>query len=363
MSFFGKSLQRGLGNPLTQGGLALMAGQGVGGMQRGMQSGMSMMAHMDQQEQDAQKRQQFQSLFDGQLPGSISPDVAKLAQMAGPDRGIAMLAGAMPKPQQPLAPTADQREYMMAKQQGFGGSFMDYQGALRGAGATRVNVSNAGETAYDKAMGKHLAEQFVGAQETGVKAQRAIADLQVMNQALANPNVYLGTGGNSIQGIKKAASSLFGVPVDGVADGEVIQNVSNKIALSLKDNLPGPLSDSDRRFLQTLPPGLGNTPEGASRLVKLGIAQRRWEAERAQATQQFASQNGGRLTPEYFAAITKVDQKWAGSMGRLARELQSRSQKQQRPPSAGVPAIGSISDGYRFKGGNPAVQENWELAR
>jgi hypothetical protein len=29
-------------------------------------------------------------------------------------------------------------------------------------------------------------------------------------------------------------------------------------------------------------------------------------------------------------------------------------------PTAGAPAVGTVKDGYKFKGGNPADKNNWE---
>ena len=47
------------------------------------------------------------------------------------------LAIAKPKEQ---TPTDDMREYQVAQQQGFGGSFMDYMGAVKSAGAPRYQI-------------------------------------------------------------------------------------------------------------------------------------------------------------------------------------------------------------------------------
>lgn len=235
-------------------------------------------------------------------------------------------------------PTDDMREYNLSKSQGFTGTFLDFDKQRRSASAARTNINMPMETAYDKEMGKQLAGEYIKSQETAAKAAQAQGDLRVMQDAADNPAVYTGTGGNTIQGLKKAAQTLFGVDVQGVPEGELIQRTTAKIALSLKDGLPGPMSDSDRQFLMDLPAGLTTSPEGIRRVVKLGLAQRQWEIERAQAAQKFATQNGGRLTPEVYRVLSGVDQKWARSMGTLSRELQQQAQTAPRSPKSGIPA-------------------------
>lgn len=249
-----------------------------------------------------------------------------------------LLAEAGQYGQQGPEPTAGMREYEMARRQGFQGSLLDYKAALARAGRSETNVSvGAGETSYDKELGKQLVGEYIKAQEVGGKAATALADLSTMQEALANPNVYTGTGGNAVQALKKAASTLFGVDIKGVADAEIIERTSKKIALGMKDNLPGPMSNSDRDFLVNLPAGLTTSPEGARRIVALGIAQKQWEIERANAVRQYAVQNGGRLDSGVYAATAAVDQRWASQMSSIVRELRAQPQEPRRAPSAGVP--------------------------
>jgi hypothetical protein len=225
----------------------------------------------------------------------------------------------------------------MARKQGFGGSFMDYQTALKKAGAQTTNIDMKQESAYDKEMGGMLAKEFIKMQEQGMQAQDGIADLGVMSKALDDPNVYTGTGGDVVQALKKGGQTVFGMDMKGVPEGETIQRVSSKIALSLKDNLPGPMSDSDRKFLMELPPNLSTSPEGARRIVALGVAQKQWTAERSATARKFASANGGRLTPQVYEVLSGIDQKYAGRMSQIAEQLRSQGQTAPRSPTTGTP--------------------------
>lgn len=213
---------------------------------------------------------------------------------------------------------------------------------------TNVNVTNAQESAYDKETGKLLAKYFVEGQEAAGKARNSIANMNIMRQALADPNLYTGTAGNTVQGLKKAAQTVFGVPVEGVASGEVVQNLSNKIALSFKDELPGPMSNSDREFLLTLPPGLTKSPEGNRRIIEMGLLNERYKLERARAANVYAKANGGRLDRGFFDQLEKIDERYAPQFANLVGQLRSSVQEPARSPMAGIPQ-GAIN----YLQGNP----------
>lgn len=333
-------IQRGVMNPLTLGGLGLLSGEGFTGAMRGMQMGSGF---QDQRRAEQHRRQQAQAMQGLLADGSMTPQQRGLLQAAGPQTALPlMLQRAFPDP---AKPTDDQREYQMAKEQGFGGSLMDYLTSLKRAGAQTTNIDMKQESSYDKEIGGLLAKEFVEGQKTAGGASEGLADLRVMKSALDNPNVYLGTGGNQVQAVKKAAQTLFGVDVKGVPEGEIIQRSAAKIALGFKDNLPGPMSNADREFLMSLPANLAASPEGARRVVELGMAQKQWQIERAQTARKFAANNQGRLTPEYFQVVSGVDQKWAQEMGRLSQSLQTQAQAPPRSPATGVP------DAYKQKYG------------
>jgi hypothetical protein len=325
---FFDGLEERITSPLFLAGAGLLSGEGFGGAMQGLQMGTGL-------QRQRQKQQAFQQLTGPGGMAGIDPNVLKLAQAAGPDAGFGILAGGMPKA---ASPTDDMREYEMAKTQGFTGSFMDFDTQRRSASAARTDVKMpAQETAYEKEIGGLLAKEFVNSQTAAAGASQAQADLRVMKAALENPNVYLGTGGEQVQNLKKAVGSLFGVDVAGVPDGEIIQRTAAKVALGMKDQLPGPMSNSDRDFLMSLPANLSASPEGAKRVVELGLAQRQWQTERGQLARNFAARNKGRLTPEFYSEVAAVDEKWGQQMGALARQLQGGTQQPRRAPTAGTP--------------------------
>lgn len=235
-------------------------------------------------------------------------------------------------PQGP-APTATMREYDMARQQGFKGSILDYKKSLRPQNSTTVNVGH--EKSYDKEVGKQFAKEFVQTQQLGAKANNAINQLQVLDKTLDDPNLYTGAGGPAVLGLKKAAQA-FGVKVKGVGSGELVSNISKKIALSFKDDLPGPLSNADRDFLVQMAPGLSNSPEGNRLIIKMGLLQRQYELDLANSARTYASANG-RLDAGFYSARAQLDDQYRGQFTGLMGQLRAQGEAQPRSPLAGVP--------------------------
>lgn len=288
--------------------------------------------------QVAQQRQQ--AIADEQTQRARWAELSKgnpLLQMLGPQAGAKHLLSQG----QAAKPTAFMQNYSFARQHGFKGSPADF----KRAGRTQINISGQ-EKSFDKEMGKQLAKEFVSAQQAGAKASRDLSDLETMSQALEDPNLYTGSGGQAIQFLKRAGKTLFNADLKGVASGEVVDRVAKKIALSFKSELPGPMSDSDREFLQSLPANLSTSTEGNRQVIELGMAKRRWEIERAQAVQQYASRNQGRLSPEVYSDLSAVDNKWNQHMSSLITRMRQDAPVVQRSPGAGLP---DFSKGGRFK--------------
>lgn len=313
--------------PLFMAGAGLLSGGGWQGAMQGAQMGAGIQEQERESAQRLQRDQNYQSL----LAQQTDPRMRSMLTAAGPEQGTKlMLSQMMPNP------TDDQREYQMAKRQGYGGSFMDYQTAIKGAGASRTNVTVGQEGKYDQTMGESLAKEYVSAQSAGAKASRDLASLRVMETAAADPNVYTGTGGNTINAVKKGFQSIFGVDVKGVSNAEVISNLASEIAVGNKDKLPGPMSDADRAFLVEMAPNLTKSPEGNRLIIQLGIAGKEWEAIRANVVRDYAAKRGGRLDAGVYTALAEVDAQTTEKFGSILSNLRKMGEMAPRSPSSGV---------------------------
>ena len=211
---------------------------------------------------------------------------------------------------------------------------------------TTVNLPPQ-EKAYDKAAGKGLFEMFKGYQKGAAGAQTSMHQLRVMGKALQDPNFYTGAGGQSVQFLKRAAKTMFGINVQGLQSGEVAEMISKKIALSMKGDLPGPLSNSDREFLVSIAPGLSKSKAGNAALVSVGVAQAQYKIDIAKAAADYAAQNGGRLDVGWLQAKRAFDQKYDKVFSGLMDQVRAIAPSIEQPkPTAGIPEALLKSPGW-----------------
>lgn len=90
-------------SPMFLAGAGLLSGGGFGAAMQGMQAGQRAQAIHRQQMQEDQRRQAFEGLFsDPKALQGIPMGAVNIARAAGPESGLQMLAGMMPKPRDPL---------------------------------------------------------------------------------------------------------------------------------------------------------------------------------------------------------------------------------------------------------------------
>ncbi|MEL7445565.1 MAG: hypothetical protein AAGK02_07105 [Pseudomonadota bacterium] len=148
--------------------------------------------------------------------------------------------------------------------------YLEGQKDLKAAGRSTTTINNnlpanKGETAFAQQAGKQGAEGMADIMDRGDKANRQLSNLSTMETLLDQVD-YTGFGAESRLAIQKAGR-LFGVELGDVAASEAAKRLTSEMGLALKENLPGPMSDADRQFLLSIPPGIGNTPEGNEALL------------------------------------------------------------------------------------------------
>jgi hypothetical protein len=211
---------------------------------------------------------------DQQELARVNPQMAAEAymkqQFAGPGEGFTLGAGQVrygPNGQQIAAgpsdipkPTDDMREYEVAKQQGYGGTFQQYMIEMKKAGASSVNV-NGGDGNFDKELSKGVAGVYTSAMEAG---QNAVATKSAAQQL----RVLMKGRGGSLDGLSAAAAPYLppGLVPEGASDIVAAQAII--AGLVPKQRVPGSGTTSDfdaKKFSESLP-SLWNKP-GANEII------------------------------------------------------------------------------------------------
>jgi hypothetical protein len=345
----GQSIAGTSGNPWGAIGGTILAG--LGGYERSQERG---------------NEKAYREELGQTLSGSENPIDMARKLMTSPDpklqeAGIDLYAKASMLAQKGGTQTAAIQEYELAKSEGFEGDFASF---LKEKKSPLVTIQ--GEEEYAKTRGKALGEEFGTIQTNAQQATDRIGQLRQIDDLLSNPNVYTGTGAEAINALKRTAQTLFGQDsIEGVADADAARRVSTEMALSLKENLPGPMSDSDREFLQAIPPNIGDTAQGRKLLVSLMTAKEQRKIEAAELAREYAEQNNGRLDDGWYSVLGRYNAQNPVFTPELMEEARTFSgEGQQQSPAAGVaPRIQSDDDFDALPSGSQFIGPDGKLRR
>lgn len=182
-----------------------------------------------------------------------------------------------------------------------------------GNARTEFNVNTTQESEQAKKIGQYLGEQFTQTQTRGMQAASTISKLRRVDQLLDQVNT--GKFAGTTQSIKAAAKGVgidlesLGVR-DDVAPAQAAQSLLNEMALEVRSTadgggMPGDMSDADRQFLQSIPPGIENTPEGRKMIISARVRIAERQQEIAKMARGYAQANGGKLDMGFFDAMAR----------------------------------------------------------
>lgn len=168
----------------------------------------------------------------------------------------------------PEKPTSDIQEYQKAVEQGYKGSFLDYQTQLRQAGATRLNVDTAGPSEFAKKAGGFAAERFNNLVNQGMNASRSSIQLDRLNTLLTQ------TGGGLAPTFKSIAGN-FGIESKGLNEIQAVEAIISQLTPQQRPPGSGTMSDADLALFKKSLPRLINQPGGNQMIMNqlIGIAQ------------------------------------------------------------------------------------------
>lgn len=253
-------------------------------------------------------------------------------------------------------PTDDQREYEAARAQGFQGTFMDYMTAIRQAGAQNISV-NTGENAFAKGMGEAAAKRFTTLNDAQTASRTKLKTLDIMDAVSDDPNMYQGSGGESVAQMKNLGKTVFGMDIKGTDSSTVFQSMSNSLALKARstaggEGMPGAMSDADRKFLTETVPGISKPKEGNKLLIEVSRRLERRSMEEAAEEANFIASNNGSMV-----GVSEHMKEWSTKQPPMFDDL--RDKAASLGGDSGGPKAGTVEDGYEFLGGDPSNPNNW----
>ena len=164
------------------------------------------------------------------------------------------------------APTGDIQNYEYARQNGYGGSFADYQQEVKRAGATNVSTVVGGDSdeyrkEFEKSMGAATAKTFTDAMNAGDIARRSRINLDRISQlASSTPQ--------GLEGAAIRALGEYGIKTEGLDKVQAMESLISQMVPSQRPPGSGTISDADLALYKASLPRLINSPEGNSLILE-----------------------------------------------------------------------------------------------
>ena len=211
-------------------------------------------------------------------------------------------------------------------------------------------IINTGDSQLDRQIYENLAKN----RESAVVALNTLPAFSEAIKLLEEGDVITGTAAETRLAFAKALS-LFGVDDPSIENTEVLRSRIAVPVFNLVRNLGSgtAISDKDREFAEKAAGGnISLDRKSILRLVEIG--------KRA----------GQSTVDEYKQTVDRVYPEENQQFGRARASLllpqpirtPTGSQPTPTPTGAfpGAPQVGTVVSGYRFKGGNPNDEKNWE---
>lgn len=174
-------------------------------------------------------------------------------------------------------------------------SVLDYERAVKSAGATKVNV-NTGNNAFDTAVAKDYGDLFVTTQKRGRDAVGQIGTLDLMEGFTKDPNFYSGFGGEKKLQIDQLLSKLGIKDPNSTGAAEAFRALSNQNVIDANGgSLGAGVSNTDVAYIANANANLQNTPEGNREIIGIRRKLLQRNTEVAKLQRDYAKARGGRI--------------------------------------------------------------------
>lgn len=164
--------------------------------------------------------------------------------------------------------TPDIKEYKFAKDNGYTGSFAQYQIDLKKSAANNTVINNGEGNKFYNTLDENNAKIFSGLSDTGIQARSTLGQVDALDNLLkASPTGWVGA--------MKQAAGEYGINTEGLSDIQAATALINKMVPTQRQPGSGTMSDADLALFKQSLPRIINQPGGNQTIINTirGISQ------------------------------------------------------------------------------------------
>ncbi len=164
--------------------------------------------------------------------------------------------------------TPDIKEYKFAKENGYTGSFAQYQIDMKKSAANNTTINTGEGNKFYNTLDEKNAGIFSGLSDTGIQARSTLGQIDALDNILkASPTGWVGA--------MKQAAGEYGINTEGLSDIQAATALINKMVPTQRQPGSGTMSDADLALFKQSLPRIINQPGGNATIINTirGISQ------------------------------------------------------------------------------------------
>jgi hypothetical protein len=218
-----------------------------------------------------------------------------------------------------------------------------------------TNVTNIAERAEAGKFGESLVADYTAIRDRAESGRRFLTTIDQAQRALSE-GLRTGFGAEAVkQGARFLAALGEPEAEKKAANAELFLAAAKENVLRRQIEQKGPQTESDAARIEETFISLGTTPRANQFMLDVAREQIKRDGEQQRFYAKWRRDNG---------TFDGAEEAWLEGEGSKSLFDRPALKKYATPEAAGQgPAVGTVEGGYRFKGGDPANQKNWEKVR